>query len=153
MRLRLTLSAAGEVVCESTPLKVKSQAMKLVLSQNPLDLSVQETRHKVTARDFYDGERGRIQALCSVDEVLFFNPEGRLCEGSFTSLFIKKDGKYLTPPLSDGLLPGVLREKMLESGEAIEHVLTADDLKTADIYIGNALRGLMKAELIIQTPL
>ena len=54
----------------------------------------------------------------------------------------------LTPPLSCGLLPGILREIMLESGEAVERVLCIDDLLDADaLYIGNSVRGLMKAEL------
>ena len=39
-------------------------------------------------------------------EVLFARPDGLLTEGSFTNLFVERDGRLLTPPLARGLLPG-----------------------------------------------
>ena len=107
---------------------------------------IQETRVKTTARDFYDGERARLKALLEIDEVIFLNKNQQLCEGSFTSLFIEKNGRLLTPALICGLLPGVLRQALINSGEVEETILTLNDLKTADkIYVGNSLRGLMTA--------
>ena len=153
MRLRLLLAVNGNVSCDAVPYESFDGPIKLSISKNPLDLSVQETRFKVSARNFYDGERERIKALNGTDEVLFFNPHGYLCEGSFTSLFLKEDERYFTPPLNDGLLPGVLRQKMLKTGKATERSLALKDLVGADIYVGNALRGLMKARLIDVNPL
>ena len=55
----------------------------------------------------------------------------------------------LTPPLSSGGLPGILREQLLETGRAEEAVLRWNDLLEADtLYLGNSLRGLMLAELV-----
>lgn len=76
----------------------------------------------------------------------FTAPDGTLTEGSFTSLFVERGGKLLTPPLATGLLPGILRAALLEEGKAEEASLTADDLKDG-FFIGNSLRGLMAAEL------
>jgi para-aminobenzoate synthetase/4-amino-4-deoxychorismate lyase len=61
-------------------------------------------------------------------------------------LFVERDGKLLTPPLSRGLLPGILRERLIEEGRAIESDLVADDLGEG-FLIGNSVRGLMRATL------
>ncbi len=125
----------------------------LGLSRYPLTPEVQETQYKTTARDFYDGERARVKALIGSDEVIFVNENGELCEGSFTSLFIKSKKSLLTPDLSCGLLPGVLRQDLINSGQAREVKLTLKDIKTADaIYVGNSLRGLMPAKFIDYLP-
>jgi len=136
-----------------TPLTGLLTPVKLALSRYPLTPSVQDTAVKTTARDFYDGERNRIAASTSATEVIFLNTEGQICEGSFTSIFIEKDGQLLTPHLSCGLLPGVLRQALVESGEAIESLLTVNDLKTADAhFVGNSLRGLLLAIFIDYLP-
>ena len=96
----------------------------------------------------YDDERERLCAQTGCAEVLFFNAKGELTEGSFTNVFIEQDGPLLTPSVSSGLLAGTLRQELLESGRAVEKVLTLDDLKSAkQIYIGNAVRGLLRATL------
>jgi len=152
-RLRMALFKTGRIDCDVTALTDMPSPLRLAISKNPLTPQVQDTRHKVSARDFYDSERTRLSALCGADEVLFLNPDGELCEGSFTSLFIAKDdGTYLTPDIRCGLLPGVLRAEMLVTGQAKSAILTLTDLNSANIYAGNSLRGLMPASLISPTP-
>ena len=54
----------------------------------------------------------------------------------------------LTPPLSSGALPGILRAELLETGQAREAVLTPPDLQSAKrLHVGNALRGLIPVTL------
>ena len=60
---------------------------------------------------------------------MFVDPEGQLTEGSRTSIFVERDGKLLTPPLSRGLMPGILRAKLIEEGRAEEAELTPADLE------------------------
>lgn len=148
LRLRLTLSPSGVINVSSTPPSDLPSPLRVAISKNPLTPAVQETRYKVSARDFYDEERTRVKALTGADEVLFRNADGELCEGSFTSLFIKRGTQYLTPALSAGLLPGILREDMIARGAAVERPLTLNALNGAEIYLGNALRGLMRAVII-----
>ena len=152
-RLRLTLSAQGDIKIQAQHLAELNTPLKLAISKNPLTPDVQETRHKISARDFYDGERERLMKLCGADEVLFFNASGELCEGSFTSLFLKQENEtYLTPSLSCGLLPGVLRESLIKQGQAITTKLTLADLNGADIFMGNSLRGLQPAIILSLSP-
>ncbi len=152
-KCRLILSENGAVSVEHEDLEVFEEPVTLSLSRHPLSLGVQEYRHKVLARDFYDGERSRISAKTGCREVIFTNPDGQICEGSFSSLFIEKNGELLTPPLAAGLLPGILRAELLETGRARQATLTPEDLKRADkIFIGNSLRGLQRAEFISFEP-
>ena len=79
-------------------------------------------------------------------ELLFEDREGFLTEGSFTTLFVERDGGLVTPPLARGLLPGVLRARLIEEGRALEGELRRTDLE-GGFYIGNSLRGLIPARL------
>ena len=134
---------------EIAPFTELKTPIKLALSRYPLSNEVQDVSVKITLRDFYDGERDRIKATTNADEVIFLNLDGQICEGSFTSIFIEKNGQLLTPKLSCGLLAGVLRRELLETKQAFETNLTIADLKTADaIFVGNSLRGLMPAIFI-----
>ena len=73
---------------------------------------------------------------------------GELCEGTITSLFLDDGSGILkTPPLAAGLLAGVLREELVESGRAVEAMLQPQDLSGATIHVGNSLRGLVRAVL------
>lgn len=147
-RIRLSLSPGGQVNIEGKEYKDSKAPWRVSLCKAPLTSDVQETRYKVSARTFYDEERQRLQSLTDCDEVLFFNDEGQLCEGSFTSVFIEKGGQLYTPDISCGLLPGILRESLIADGLATPTVLTLDDVLAADrILVGNSLRGLIEITL------
>ncbi|MFN3370910.1 MAG: aminotransferase class IV, partial [Sphingomonadaceae bacterium] len=110
----------------------------------PLPVSPGDWRlaHKTGDRAFYDEARRRAGSF----EVLFERPDGLLTEGSFTSLFLERDGRLLTPPARLGLLPGVLRAELLASGRAVEAELGPADL-AGGFLLGNSLRGLLPARL------
>ena len=92
---------------------------------------------------FYDDARRRSGRF----ECLFERPDGLLTEGSFTNIFVERDGRLLTPPARLGLLPGVKRRALIEAGRAEEAELTLDDLAHGFV-LGNALSGLMPAQLL-----
>ena len=148
-RVKLTLGEDGTAAIMDSPFIALKTPLRLAISKYALTATRQETAHKSSRRDFYDGERARISTLNDCDEILFLNKDNQLCEGSFTSLFIEKNGQIFTPQQESGLLPGILRADMLASGQAVQAVLTRDDLLTADhIFMGNSLRGLMAATVI-----
>jgi para-aminobenzoate synthetase/4-amino-4-deoxychorismate lyase len=140
-KLRLRLARSGRVAIEARPI-APPPAGPVTVPIVPLPVSPADFRlaHKTSDRAFYDRARG------GRFEVLFARPDGLLTEGSFTSLFVERGGRLLTPPLSRGLLPGVLRQRLIEEGRAIEADLRADDLAQG-FLLGNALRGLFEARL------
>jgi len=77
------------------------------------------------------------------------NERDELCEGTITNLFVTLDnGDILTPPLSSGVLPGILRETLIENGTAREVVIDHALLHAAKtLHVGNSLRGLIPARL------
>jgi para-aminobenzoate synthetase/4-amino-4-deoxychorismate lyase len=103
-------------------------------------------RHKTSDRHFYE-DALRAARAAGAHEALLLRDDGRLTEGSFTTIFVPRGDVLITPPAALGLLPGVLRRSLLESGRAVEGDLTLNDLESG-FFIGNALRGLMPARLL-----
>jgi para-aminobenzoate synthetase/4-amino-4-deoxychorismate lyase len=104
--------------------------------------------HKTTHRELYNREYAAAQQD-GFDEIIFLNERGEVTEGSISNLFVRQREKLLTPPLSSGVLAGVLRRHILETDStAEERVLTLSDLEQGDaIYIGNSLRGLRQVTI------
>lgn len=142
-KLRLLLSPTGAMAVESGPLPATAPSLRVALAAMPVACDDFRLFHKVSDRAFLDD--ARVAAGC--DEVVFVGEDGRLTQGSFTNIFVERDGILLTPPRSAGLLPGILRAELLESGRAAEQDLTADDL-AGGFMLGNALRGLMAAGIV-----
>lgn len=106
-------------------------------------------RHKTSARSVHEAARAQFSPQ-EADEVLLLNEEGQVCEGTITSVFarLEEGGPLATPPLACGLLDGVLRRELIARGKASERVLLAADLAGAGaLYVGNSLRGLIRARL------
>lgn len=110
-------------------------------------------RHKSTSRAEYD-RAWRLAEAQGAFDMLFFNEQGELTEGGRSNVFVKLDGHWYTPPLSAGLLPGVMRQVLLDDPamQASERTLTqADVLRAQALILCNALRGALPARLIHAT--
>lgn len=140
---RLLLSPTGTMAVEVRPLP-PAPALPLKVRVVPLPVPADDyrLRFKTTDRAFYDKAR----VASGADEVVFADADGWLTEGSFTSVFVERDGVLVTPPLARGLLPGVLRDKLIDEGKAVEGDLRREDLE-GGFLLGNMLRGLMKGVL------
>jgi para-aminobenzoate synthetase/4-amino-4-deoxychorismate lyase len=142
-KLRLRLSRTGAIAIETRPFDAVAETpVSVAVAPLPVDAHDFRLRHKTSDRAFYDEARHAAGTF----ELLFRDPDGFLTEGSFTSLFVERDGLLLTPPLARGLLPGVLRAKLIDEDRAREAELRLEDL-AGTFYIGNAVRGLIAARL------
>lgn len=142
-RVRLLLAPSGALAVQAGPAPaVAPGPMRVAVVPLPVPEDDWRLHHKSSDRQFYDDAR----RLGGADETLFQRADGSLTEGSFTSLFVERDGVLLTPA-GPGLLPGVLRAALLGSGRAREARLCLADL-AGGFLLGNALRGLMPARLV-----
>ena len=150
LRVRLTLARDGEANATTAPFAplAPDAVWTLRIAETRLDAGDPLLRHKTTRRAAYEAARAEF-SRDEADEVVLLNERGEVCEGTITNVFADfGDGRLLTPALACGLLPGVLRGEMLDEGQAKEAVLMPDDLRRARaIYVGNSLRGLIRAEL------
>ncbi|MEF8750329.1 MAG: aminodeoxychorismate synthase component I [Candidatus Accumulibacter propinquus] len=145
LRVRLGLNHAGCCRVVATPLDEDPvREWRVTIADETLAADDYLLRHKTTARARYDRALAALAARPEVFDVIFLNDRGEVCEGARSNIFVECNGVLLTPPLRCGLLPGVLRRKLLASGRAVERVLRLDDLRrSAAVYVGNALRGLI----------
>lgn len=150
-RVRLTLAHDGTARVSSMPLPDDGgREWQVVIASERLDADDFLLRHKTTARSIYDRALAALADRPGVFDAIFLNTRGEVCEGARSNVFIERDGLLLTPPLACGLLPGVMRRQLLDSGRALEQVLRPEDLQTAPaIYVANALRGLMAVKLVL----
>jgi para-aminobenzoate synthetase/4-amino-4-deoxychorismate lyase len=149
-RVRLSLNANGEIQLSKASVMPVQQPTQVLLSTIVMRSDDLLLAHKTTLRHVYDEGWKHAEALGAFD-TLFFNERGELTEGGRTNVFIKLNGQWMTPPLSAGVLPGVMRAQILEDNNwsAIEHTITRADLKTAEaVCICNALRGVLQAQVV-----
>jgi len=152
-RLRLALAHHGRLTLTQAalaPLPADAVTLLIALQRLPDDNPL--AAHKTTLRQHYDeGVRAAEQA--GAFDSLFFSDSGRLVEGGRSSVFVRLDGRWYTPPLADGALPGVMRGLLLADPAwmAAERRLGLADLRRADaLVVCNALRGVLPARLLLQ---
>ena len=150
-RLRLALRHDGRLALTHAPLSALPEAgVELLMAEQRLPAGNPLAAHKTTLRQAYDAGVLAAEAVGAFDS-LFFNTAGRLVEGGRTSVFVQIDGRWFTPPLADGAVPGVMRALLLEdpAWSATERCLNLDDLQGAQaIVVCNALRGPLRARLL-----
>jgi len=154
-RVRLLVARDGTWTVTATPRDPvpTDTVLRAVLSDHPVHSGDPFLYHKTTRRTLYERELARLSARTGCDEVLFVNEYGALCEGSRTNIFLERDGRLLTPPITCGVLPGTLRAHLLATRPAssiVETVLTPADLQPdrGRLLLGNSVNGLVPAIML-----
>jgi para-aminobenzoate synthetase/4-amino-4-deoxychorismate lyase len=141
------MNASGAFAVQSGALTPLQEPVRVQLSDETTDSGDLFLRHKSTIRERYDAAWKAADAQGAFDK-LFFNERGELTEGGRSNVFIRANGLWITPPLSTGILPGVMRAVILDAWGAQERVITRDMLLAAEeIVVCNSLRGAMRAVL------
>ena len=150
VKVRVLLDRQGAVTIAHSILEDQAGSGTAVVSPHSVYSGDRFLRHKTTRRGLFDEQYAEARR-CGHDEVLFFNERGELTEGAISNVILEKDGRWFTPPLSCGLLPGVYRRHLLESGRAEEKILRLEDLLSADaVYLCNAVRGCWRVTVQMQ---
>lgn len=139
-RVRLTLAPDGALAVETAALPEARVLWRLGPAAERLASGDPWLTVKSTRRAAYD--RARAALPPGIDEAVILNERGEVCDGTITTVFFDRGQGLRTPPLACGLLPGVLRAEMAVP----EEVLLSEDLPRVRLWVGNAVRGLIRAE-------
>jgi len=149
-KIRLLLARSGAIALEAQELgEPPGEPLECIVLPMPVDSGDWRLRHKTSDRGFYQGALSVAHGE-GAQEALLLRDDGLLTEGSWTNIFVERDGILLTPPADLGLLPGILRHSLIEAGKARVTNLQIADLEQG-FLLGNAVRGLMKAKLMAKT--
>ncbi|KQV66152.1 aminotransferase class IV family protein [Rhizobium sp. Root1220] len=149
LRVRLTFDRDGRIDVTAAPFipLAPDTVWTVRIAETRLDSSDKLLRMKTTVRGAYEAARAEF-ASSQADEVIMLNEHGEVCEGTITSVFVvDASGVLRTPPISCGLLAGVLRTELICQRKARVGRIALEDLKAGKLYVGNSLRGLIPATL------
>lgn len=141
--LRISFDDQGNWAAVHQHYEEKKAAAKLTVVTNP------EVGHGIAMKTF--PYTMRLDILQNVnadgfDEAIVVNSHGRVCEGAVTNLLFKINEQWCTPPLSDGVLPGVMRALVIEYLQV--HVRAIDSSEISAVQSGFLLSSLRLAQPI-----
>lgn len=150
-RLKVVLNTNGTLTFGHSPLLDLIDPVRFLIATKRLPNQDPLRCHKITARSVFDDAWHSAEQKGAFD-MLFFNKSGYLLEGARSSVFIKHDGRWLTPDLNLDILPSTMRAAILACPEAYLDAPATQGLITetmlaeaSDVRLVNALRGVMVA--------
>jgi para-aminobenzoate synthetase/4-amino-4-deoxychorismate lyase len=152
-RVTVTAAAAVAPACTSIPAlpdKIFNGCLETIdFSPIPVDTSAAWSFFKTSRRELYNKEYARALEQ-GLFEYIFLNEEGEVTEGCITNIIIYSNGRYKTPPVACGLLPGVMRGRLLadKTRPVFEEVLTERDVRDAEaVFVCNSVRGVVRVKV------
>lgn len=150
LKVRLLVDRTGWITIETELLPGSAeQPVALAIDTEPVDSADPLLFHKTTSRSVYEDAAMRFP---DAEDVVLINESGNITETTIGNLAILIDGTWVTPPVSDGLLPGVRRAALLSAGELIERSVSVEELRSAGAIARiNAVRGWEPATLEVRS--
>jgi branched-chain amino acid aminotransferase len=71
------------------------------------------------------------------DEAILLTDEGYVADGSGENVFVVKDGRIMTPPLSTSILPGITRSTIIEIAQELGYIVDQVNLIRTDLYLAD----------------
>ena len=128
-RVRLLLDRAGRITTASMPLAPRREPQRLAIDDDPVDPADVLLFHKTSRRERYEAARARHP---DADDVLLVNRRGEITESTIANVAVRVRGRWITPPLTSGLLPGTERAALLDEGRIEQGMLRPEDLADAE---------------------
>lgn len=147
LRLRVLVGEDGNCTVEALPLPpVGPASVKVGFAKYPIDARSPFLLHKTNRRDVYTQARA---SRPDCDQVILWNDDRSVTETDIANLAIERGAGWVTPRSGAGLLPGTMREDLLERGDIVEAEVSVADVCSAHrIAVFNSVRGWQPAKLV-----
>lgn len=102
------------------------------------------TSHKTTNRDPYSAARERqsIDSRPQMTEVILYNEQNEITEGSLRNIAVWREGSWVTPPSRSGGIRGTVQRWMMEQGRVRERIIRTDEVEAGEwVLLSNAVEG------------
>ncbi|MFH0733369.1 MAG: aminodeoxychorismate synthase component I [bacterium] len=148
-KLKIVLNKWGKINTFVEQLNNFAEPIKVIIAEKNISSINKFQYFKTTNRIMYD-RLFKLFRKKGFYDVLFFNQNNQVAEGSFNNILIKKDNAYFTPPITAGVLNGIYRAYLLKTeNNVFEKQLSIEDIKFADeIYLINSVRKKVKIDEI-----
>jgi para-aminobenzoate synthetase/4-amino-4-deoxychorismate lyase len=144
-RVRVRLDRNGQVGVDVTDFLPSPEVTRLAVAEQRIRSDDVLCYHKHGDREVYDRLR---LSRPDADDVLMVNENGQVTEATTANLAVRLDGRWWTPRLDCGLLPGVERGRLLDAGVMTERTITVAELADAtELALVSSLRGWRAARL------
>jgi para-aminobenzoate synthetase/4-amino-4-deoxychorismate lyase len=144
-RVRLSAARDGTVRVACTAMPPDVEPVVVALDDVPQDRRDVFLFHKTSLRGRY---REAAERHPDADDVLLVNDRGEVTESTIANVAVRIEGRWWTPPLDAGLLPGIGRELAIEEGRLAERSILVDEVRGADgIALVSDARGWRRAVL------
>ena len=159
IKIHVSRSGAGKYLPDScdTDLFVRSINGSLYQKNNMISLCFYEDESKTR------GSLSNIKSVSSLvsvlalvyanensfDNAILVNSSGNVIEASNANLFIVKNNKICTPPISEGCVDGTMRKWVVNKLDVYEKVILRNDILEADaVFVTNATSGLIAVKTV-----
>ena len=158
VRIRVTINRAGVMKITSTPfappplelafpndltalIPRTTKVWRIQLSPIPIAPALY-TKYKTTARSRYDAARAYLPKDTTDVELLVFNPKGELMEGTLTTPYFFREGRWVTPAKECGGQRGTTRRWALNKGLCYEGVVKRESIRAGEVaWLSNGVKG------------
>jgi para-aminobenzoate synthetase/4-amino-4-deoxychorismate lyase len=142
-RVRLLLGPGGALNATHEDLAMDDRPLRVAMAKDPVDTGDVFLYHKTTHRAVYEAARA---SRPDAGDVILWNARGEVTESTIANVVVEIGGEKVTPPVSCGLLGGVMRARLLAEGAVREGVVTVDALRRARrFWLVNSVRGWVDA--------
>ncbi len=141
MKIRLLLNRSGKFAIEARIItkQRRKRPIQIALADSPISTGNIFLYHKTTNRQVYEQAKA---SASGVDDIILYNERGEITESTIANVAINIDNHWYTPPAKCGLLPGTMRQKLLNEGKIKERIITCKEFRTANqIKLFNSVRG------------
>ena len=147
-KIRLTFYQNGDVKMAHELISENDITPKIItIGDQRIDSGSIFQYHKTSHRKIYTQEY-EVASRAGFYEAVILNERYEIAEACRHNIFIRKEDKLITPPLSAGILNGIYRQKLMQKENVVEKAITIEDLINCDeILLTNSVRGLVKVKL------